>query len=88
MGTSAEVRSPAISTLTRDLLVWIDRAPRTYPETMEAWRSHCPRLTIWEDALADGLLCVRSGDSMPRRSMVELTDRGRAALDAEQGSST
>ena len=29
---------------------------RTYGETMEAWRSTCPRMSIWEDALSGGLV--------------------------------
>jgi hypothetical protein len=42
---------------------------------MEAWHSHCPRLTIWEDALADDLVRVRRRDGV---SVVELTQRGAA----------
>jgi hypothetical protein len=59
--------------LTRDLLAWIASAPRTYRETMEAWRTSCPRLSIWEDAIGAGLVRVRG-------SAVELTPRGEAAL--------
>ena len=50
-----------ISSPTLQLLEWIGERERSYAETMEAWHSHCPRLTIWEDALADGLVAVRSG---------------------------
>lgn len=39
-----------------DLVEWIAVKPRPYDEVMEAWRSSCPRLTIWEDALDQGLL--------------------------------
>jgi hypothetical protein len=63
----------ALASLTRDLLVWIDERPRTYGETMEAWKTHCPRLSIWEDALLDGLVRVEG-----RR--IALTVRGEAAL--------
>jgi hypothetical protein len=59
--------------LTRDLLVWLDSGPRTYRETMDAWRTSCPRLSIWEDALSDGLVRIRT-------SNVELTALGQAAL--------
>jgi hypothetical protein len=59
--------------LTRDLLLWISAKPRTYDETMEAWRTSCPRLSVWEDALLAGLVCVR-------RSSVLLTAAGRQAL--------
>jgi hypothetical protein len=61
--------------LTRDLLLWINVEPRTYAETMDAWRTHCPRLSIWEDALLDGLVEVRS-------SQVRLSARGRETLGA------
>lgn len=77
---------PVLSVLTRDLLLWLNHSPRTYRETMDAWRSHCPRLTIWEDALADGFVRVRSGDDDGQPPMVVLTDRGRAVLDGERGS--
>ena len=40
---------------------------------MEAWRTSCPRLSVWEDALLAGLVCVRG-------SQVSLTDAGRQAL--------
>jgi hypothetical protein len=40
------------------LLAWIAERPRTYVETIETWKSSCPRLTVWEDALSDGLVRV------------------------------
>jgi len=61
------------SSLTRDLLVWIAATPRSYRETMEAWRTSCPRLSIWEDAVCDGLVQIRD-------STVVLTPRGAAVL--------
>ena len=65
------VSSPGI----RQLLEWVDERSRGYPETIEAWRSSCPRLTIWEDALAAGLIRIRAGH-------VLLTDEGRRRLAA------
>ena len=64
---------------TVELLSWIAARERTYTEAMDAWRSHCPRLTVWEDALIDGLIRVeRSG--RPPRATVVVTPRGREAL--------
>ena len=63
----------SVAPLTRDLLAWIAEQPRTYAETMEAWKTHCPRLSIWEDALLDGLIAIH-------RRRVTLTERGVAAL--------
>jgi len=49
---------------------------------MEAWRTSCPRLTIWEDALEQGLVVRRHEDGTG--TLVEATPRGRAVL-ARQG---
>ena len=40
-------------------LQWISLRRRTYSDVMEAWRSSCPRLTVWEDALESGLVEVQ-----------------------------
>ena len=69
----------AISPSTREFLAWIAYRPRTYAETMEAWRTSCPRLSAWEDALGDGLIEVASGDRL-QTAAVTLTERGRAVL--------
>ena len=62
---------------TLQLLEWLSESERTYAETVEVWHSHCPRLTIWEDALAEGLVQVqRTNDG---RVTVVVTARGRAA---------
>jgi hypothetical protein len=37
-----------------DLVEWIARQPRLYSEVIETWRTSCPRLTIWEDAVDRG----------------------------------
>jgi hypothetical protein len=39
-----------VENLILDLLEWVGRRERTYQETMEAWRTSCPRLPVWEDA--------------------------------------
>jgi hypothetical protein len=45
----------------------------------EAWRRSCPHLSIWEDAIADGLIRFENGSSM-KQSRLVLTPRGRALL--------
>ena len=62
-----------LSAPTLELLAWISERPRSYAETMEAWTSHCPRLMVWDDAIADGLVAVG-------RDGVGLTAAGRAGL--------
>ena len=40
--------------LVLDLIEWVAVEPRAYTEVMDAWRTSCPRLTIWEDAVDQG----------------------------------
>ncbi len=68
--------APAVSLLALQFLAWIAAAPRTRAEVMEAWRSTCPRQSVWEDTVIDGLVTFGEG------ARVVLTARGRAALDA------
>jgi hypothetical protein len=68
----------------REFLAWVAFSPRTYAEAMEAWGSHCPRFTVWEDALAAGLIAVASptgGRAAIDTARVCLTATGQAALD-------
>lgn len=58
---------------TLELLTWVTERERTYDDVMEAWRSNCPRLAVWDDAVTAGL--VRAGSAG-----VMLTARGAAAL--------
>ena len=41
-------------------LTWVADRPRNYAQTMEAWRSSCPRLSVWEDAIIEGLVRIDS----------------------------
>jgi hypothetical protein len=63
---------PAVTSLTLQLLAWIAERDRTYAQTMEAWKSSCPRLTVWEDAVADGLVRVRRGTVLLTAAGAEL----------------
>jgi hypothetical protein len=69
-----------VSPLMLEFLTWIASRPRTYAEAMEAWRTTCPRHTIWEDASIDGLIQLEAAGSIDK-SRVTLTPRGRAILD-------
>jgi hypothetical protein len=48
--------SDPVEPLILDLLEWIGCAPRPYAEVIEAWRTSCPRLPVWEEANARGFL--------------------------------
>ena len=83
MDASDHIDGEARDGLIRQLAEWTAERPRNYADAMEAWRSHCPALTIWEDALAERLIEVRpvSGAGVDA-GRVCLTDAGRALLAA------
>jgi hypothetical protein len=68
--------------LVLDLVEWIASQPRSYADVMDAWRTSCPRLPIWEDALDHGFVArvYQNGSG----SMVDVTPAGRAFLRAER----
>jgi hypothetical protein len=46
---------------TVQLLAWIAEESRSYAETVEVWKTSCPRLAVLEDALADDLVRIDRG---------------------------
>jgi D-3-phosphoglycerate dehydrogenase / 2-oxoglutarate reductase len=73
------IQPPPPSALTLDLLNWVAERPRTYGETMAAWRTSGPRMPIWEDASSGGLVTLLAGDGESNAARVSLTPLGRAA---------
>jgi D-3-phosphoglycerate dehydrogenase len=70
--------------LTLQFLTWVRTAPRTYDDVKQGWRSTCPRLATWEDAIEAGLIQFEhGGERLSDRSTVTLTPRGRALLESE-----
>jgi hypothetical protein len=45
-----------VDALILDLLEWIGPQSRPYREVIEAWRTSCPRLPVWEDANERGFI--------------------------------
>jgi len=72
MGESADL-------LMLEFLGWISSRRRTYSEAINAWQSTCPRHTVWEDAIIEGLIQL-DGNGHPRDTEVKLTPRGVAML--------
>jgi hypothetical protein len=66
--------------LVLDLVEWIAREPRIYSEVIATWRTSCPRLTIWEDAVDHGYVSRKTvaGSGM----VVTVTDAGENLLRA------
>ena len=48
--------SDTVDSLILDLLEWIGPNTRPYREVIEAWRTSCPRLPVWEEATERGLV--------------------------------
>ena len=70
--------SEILAPLTIDFLAWLAARPRDYAEVMEAWRTSCPRLTVWEDAIDAGL--ITRTRAAGRATRIELTARGQSLL--------
>ena len=69
--------SDVLDPLVRDLVEWVAKAPRTHAEVMNTWRTSCPRLTVWEDAVDRGLVERKtSADG----AIVVVTARGKELL--------
>ena len=61
-----------VEALILDLVEWVAKTPRSQADVMEAWRTSCPRLPVWEEAVARGLVA--------RGVMVTATEAGRQLL--------
>lgn len=83
----SEQRQPGsgLDPLVRDLVEWIAREPRMYAEVLDAWRTSCPRLTVWEDATERGLIERYVSES--GTAMVRATAAGRRFVAGERRTS-
>jgi hypothetical protein len=63
--------------LVLQFLDWVAVQPRRHEEVMDAWRTSCPRLPVWEEAVERGLVCRVNGSRQ-----VVITAAGRAELAA------
>jgi hypothetical protein len=61
-----------------DLLEWIGREPRSYADVIDAWRTSCPRLPVWEDAMDRGFAMREHATG--REVMIGLTAAGHEFL--------
>jgi len=75
MESTGDEMSEPTKALTLQLLEWIADHPRRYDEALEAWRTTCPRLSIWEDACIDGLI-----DCEPGSRFVSVSAKGKLLL--------
>jgi hypothetical protein len=57
------MRDSVIESLILDLLEWLAKRDRSYEETINAWRTSCPKLPVWEDANDRGLVALDVAES-------------------------
>jgi hypothetical protein len=55
--------SVTLDPLVMDLVEFVAAQPRPYDEVIDAWRTSCPRLTVWEDAMDRGLITWARGEN-------------------------
>ena len=67
-----------VESLILDLLEWLAGRDRSYEEVMDAWRTSCPKLPVWEDANDRGLVMR---DELNGRCIIRLTASGLAFLE-------
>jgi len=77
-GAGNSAKDPVIEALILDLLQWLANGERTYEDVMEAWRTSCPRLTVWEDANDRGLV---ASEQVNGRKVIRPSSSGLALLD-------
>jgi hypothetical protein len=77
-GTASSAKNPVLEALILDLLEWLANGERTYEEVMDAWRTSCPRLTVWEDANDRGLI---ASEQVNGRRLIRPSSSGLALLD-------
>ena len=77
--------SDVVNALVLDLVEWVAKEPRTYSSVMDAWRTSCPRLTVWEDAVDRDL--VRPEARGENGVYVVVTDKGHELLKASHRAS-
>jgi hypothetical protein len=68
----------ATESLMLDLLESVANSERSYEEVMDAWRTSCPRLPVWEEA-NDRRLVAR--EEVNGRCIVSITSLGLALLE-------
>ena len=75
-----------VEPLILDLLEWIGPASRPYGEVMDAWRTSCPRLPVWEEANARGFVARQHRHGAG--AFVTVTSEGRAYLEEHRRTSS
>jgi hypothetical protein len=71
------MQDAVVEELILDLLEWLAKRDRTYEEVMEAWRTSCPKLPVWEDANDRGLVMK---ETVHGRCIIKISPSGHRLL--------
>ncbi|MGI9372042.1 MAG: hypothetical protein ACR2OJ_06060 [Hyphomicrobiales bacterium] len=71
-----------LNALILDLVEWVNKSPRQYDDVMNAWRTSCPGLPVWESAVENGFVARewKKGEG----AFVSITPQGRIFLQQHQ----
>jgi hypothetical protein len=69
--------SETVDALLRDMIRWLAHDARPYDEVMDAWRTSCPRLPVWEEANDRGYVEQKRVNGC---AMVRVTPAGMSFL--------
>jgi len=71
------VPDAVVDALILDLLQWLKSGERTYEEVMDAWRTSCPKLPVWEEANDRGLITSKH---VNQHRVIRVSSSGLALL--------
>ena len=74
--------SDSVAALIVELLEWIGDRSRPYADVVDAWRTSCPRLPVWEDANERGFLAHHRDEQGV--ALVSVTAEGRQFIEKER----
>jgi hypothetical protein len=78
--------SDPVDALVLDLLDWIGPGARPYAEVLDAWRTSCPRLPVWEEANARGY--INREHSPGHGALISVSPLGKALLQGRRHGQT
>jgi D-3-phosphoglycerate dehydrogenase len=70
-----------VEALILDLLEWVASGERSYEQVLDAWRTSCPKLPVWEDAVDRRLVVM---EEVNGRSIVRITPSGLTLLEGRK----
>jgi len=73
-----KVKTDTLDPLVLDFVEWVAGEQRSYADVLDAWKTSCPRLTVWEEASERGFVMRLY---VPRYGVfIGVTPAGRAFL--------